>query len=364
MRRLPALLLALLVVTSGCAEYIPWLEQSPEPETNAQPVVNPPPGANTDWIFDAERLVSAHDSILAETNYRKEVRIRPNHSLGPREWTNVTLDAHVGEERIRIDQRGRGPSFGNRGSYTAYLSKNRMIWHVLPREDRPYHSELNTHLSIRKDIQSNAQVNRILSGSDFMWNGTTVRNGTKLYRYETSSDTELPDTKSLSATVFVDERGFVHELSGTLQTTGSRSVTANFSYEFSEAASPPTEPKWAEQVPQMSMHFESGIIAIEHEDGAVVPAGTTVQFTLMNDSNTAPGSVQLSKSFEPGDTAYLSVNSIERAERGQLTADGTVAINQPPANEPLESYSDWSVLVGISTDDWQFQGFNRSSGTD
>ncbi|WP_049969432.1 hypothetical protein [Haladaptatus cibarius] len=364
MRRLPALLFAFLVVTSGCAEYIPWMQQSPEPETNTQADVNPPPGANTQWIFDAERLLSTHDSILAKTNYRKQVRIRPNHSLGPREWTNLTLDAHVGKERIRIDQRGRGPSFGEQGSYTAYLSENRSIWHVLPREERPYHSEWNLHLAVRKDIQSNDQMNRILSSSDFMWNGTTVRNGTKLYRYESSSDTELPDTKSLSATVFVDERGFIHEVSGTLQTTGSRSVTANFSYEFSEVASLPTEPEWAEKVPQMSMNFESGSITIEHEGGAVVPAGTTIQFTLMNNSDTAPGTVQLSKPLEPGDTAQITVQGIQEDEHERLTADGTVAVNQPPVNESLNPYSDWGVHVGIITDNWRFQGYSRSSERD
>ncbi|WP_458188889.1 hypothetical protein [Haladaptatus sp. NG-WS-4] len=363
MRRLPVLLFALLVVSAGCADFLPWVEQSPKPGTTS-PNLNPPPGANAEWIFDAERLLSAHESALAETNYRKEVRIRPNHSTGPSEWANSTLVAHVGDGRIRVTQRGETPGYlGRGGAYDGYISGNTTMWYVPGQANGRYHSSFNYMDRFRENVENETQMERILSNSDFTWNGTTVRNGTRLYRYRATGYTELSDVKSISATVLVDERGLVHELSGVLETTGSRSVAVDFSYRYSELNAPPTKPKWARKVPQMTVTFESGVVAVEHEGGAVVPAGTTVTFSLTNDSDAAPGTVRLPKSLEPGDTAYLSVEGVE-ADSGRLTADGNITVNQPPANESSLPNSDWGVMVSTKTEDWRFIGFARSRTTD
>lgn len=211
MRRLPALLLALLVVTAGCADYLPWLEQSPEPTTNSKANLNPPPGANTQWIFDSERLLSAHESALAEMNYRKEVRIRPNHSTGPKEWTNSTLVAHVGDGRVRLQERGDIHALtGIAAPYQGYLSNDTTMWRVQQHGNDEYHYHSNVSDSmnpLQKNAETGAPIEQIVSSSDFTWNGTTVRNGTTLYRYRASTHTELSDVQSLSATVFVDERG-------------------------------------------------------------------------------------------------------------------------------------------------------------
>ncbi|WP_435155608.1 DUF7537 family lipoprotein [Haladaptatus sp. DFWS20] len=369
MRRLPALLLALLIVTSGCADYIPWLEQSPEPKTDSQTNLNPPPGANTQWIFDAERLLSAHESALAGMNYRKEVRIRPNHSVGSKEWANSTLVAHVGEERTRVNQQGDLPDYvGFRGSYEGYVANYTTMMKISrEKEENRYRSMTNISYPIREDIENDSQMKRILSSSDFTWDGTTVRNGTRLYRYRASSHTELPDTQSLSATVFVDERGLIHELSGSLQTSGSRAVSVDFSYRYSAVESPPQKPDWVSNVPRITVHSESDIIAIEHEGGAVVPAGTTVVFSLFDPSNrsTRPyGDVELSKPLKPGDVAYLSVQGFEESGNGRLIADGEVAVNQPPANESAISLSNWTVWVDIGTENWTTRALDGSSGND
>ncbi|WP_458208275.1 hypothetical protein [Haladaptatus sp. NG-SE-30] len=360
MRRLPALLFAFLVVSAGCADYLPWLEQSPEPETTSQPTPNPPPGANTEWIFDSERLLSAHESILAEMNYRKEVRIRPNHSASPLEWSNSTLVAHVGDGRIRATQRGH---IGRVGSYEGYTTNNTTIWYVPPEKDGRYHSAYDYMDEIREKVENETRIKRILSSSDFTWNGTTVRNGTRLYRYRASTHTDLSGVKSLSATLFVDERGFIHELSGVLQTTGSRSVTVDFSHRFFETAFPPMKPDWANNAPQITVHFESGVIAIEHEGGAVVPAGTNVTYTLANDSDAAPGRIPLPKSLKSGDVAYISVQRVGEAN-GRLTADGSITVNQPPLDGSSISNSDWSVIVSMKAEEWRFIGFARSKTTD
>ncbi|SIR50981.1 hypothetical protein SAMN05421858_2570 [Haladaptatus litoreus] len=364
MRRLPALLFALLIVTSGCAEYLPWSEQSPEPETDSQADLNPPPGANTQWIFDAERLVSAHESALAGMNYRKEVRIRPNHSVGPSKWANSTLTVHAGEGRLLIDQRGEIPGrFGAGGSYKAFVANNTTTRNTPRQVGTQYVSASNQTGSLPENVKNNTQMSQILTNSDFTWNGTTTRNGIRLYRYQASTHTELPDVKSLTATVFVDERGFIHELSGSLQTSGSRAVSVDFSYRFSEVASPPTKPLWVNNVPTITVNSETkpGVIVIEHRSGTVIPAGTTIRFSLFNQSNHPFGDAELSKPLKPGDVAYLSIRGFEESGNGRLIADGEMAVNQPPANESAISLSNWTVFVDINTEKWSTSARGGSS---
>ncbi len=367
MRRLPALLLVLLVVTSGCSNYLPWSNGTPEPKTDSQANLNPPPGANTDWIFDSARLLSAHESVLSKTNYRKEVRIRPNHSTGPQKWSNTTLVAHAGDGRLLINQRGDTPGFiGTGGSYEGYVTNTTATFHTPSREGTQYRSTTNSRNSVPKYVKNDTQMRQILSNSDFTWKGTVVRNGTKLYRYRASTHTELSDVKSLSATVLVDERGFIHVLSGTLKTTGSRTTAVDFSYRFSEVESPPTKPNWVSNVPHISVKSEpaSGVIAIEHDGGAVVPAGTTVRFSLFNRSTHAFGTVELSKPIEPGDVAYISVSDLEENGNGELVADEEIVVNQHPANESTIALSNRSVSVHIQTENWSASAYNRSSRND
>ncbi|WP_227374846.1 hypothetical protein [Haladaptatus halobius] len=168
MRRLPALLFALLVVSAGCADYLSWLEQSPNPKTNPQPTPNPPPGANTEWIFDAERLLSSHESALAETNYRKEVRIGPNHSTGPLEWANSTLVAYVGDGRVRMRGRGDIPALHGVGTpYRSYLTNDTTMLRVLRDDDEYYYVADSTH-PFWEPIENDTRMERVLTSSDFV----------------------------------------------------------------------------------------------------------------------------------------------------------------------------------------------------
>jgi hypothetical protein len=370
MRRLPSLLLVLLVLSSGCAGFLPWSDSGSTrdaPTATSAASLSPPPGANGQWIFDAERLLSAHEAVLDGTNYRKKVRIRPNQSTGPPKWANSSLVAHIGGGRLLVDQRGDTPGFiGMGGSYKVYVSNATATYYIPTREETRYRFTTNSSNTVMENVENNDRMSQILSNSDFTWNETTVRNGTKLYRYRASPHTELPDVKALSATVFVDERGLVHELSGTLTTIGSRPTTVDFSYRFSEVESPPTKPNWVNNVPHISVksESESDIIAIEHEGGAVVPAGTTVRFSLFNRSAHTFGDVELSKPLEPGDVAYLSVHDLEENRNGQFTADGAIAMNQPPTNESTMSLTNRSVSVGVRTGDWSASAYNSSSRTD
>jgi hypothetical protein len=362
MRRLPSLLLVLFVLSSGCSGFLPWSDSGSTrdaPTTTLVASPSPPPGANGQWIFDAERLLSAHEAVLDGTNYRKRVRIRPNQSTGPPKWANSTLVAHIGDGRLLVNQQGDIPGFiGMGGSYKVYVSNATATYYIPTREGPQYRTTTNFSKPVPENVGNNTRMSQILSNSDFTWNGT------KLYRYGASTHTELPDVKSLSATVFVDERGLIHELSGILRTSGDRPVTVNFSYRFSEVASSPTKPNWVNNVPHISVKSESDIIAIKHDGGTVVPTGTTVRFSLFNRSVRAFGDVELSNPLEPDDVAYLSVHDFEENGNGQLIADGAVAVNQPPMSKSTISLSNWSVSVGFRTEDWSASAYNGSSRTD
>ncbi len=132
MRRLPSLLLVLLVLSSGCAGFLPWSDSGSTrdaPTTTSTASLSPPPGANGQWIFDAERLISAHESALESENYRVNVRIRPKQDVGSARWMNSTLVAHVGDGRVRIRESGDGVVMNEIGNpYRGYAWNDSEAW--------------------------------------------------------------------------------------------------------------------------------------------------------------------------------------------------------------------------------------------
>ncbi|WP_266078987.1 hypothetical protein [Haladaptatus caseinilyticus] len=362
MRRFPALLLVLLVITSGCADYIPWLERSPKPKADSQANLNPPPGANTEWIFDSERLLSAHESALAGMNYRKEVRIRPNHSTGPTEWSNSTLDAHVGDGRTRLHERGDIRALvGISEPYHGYSANGTAIWRVPQNGDYNYHYVSAPANPIWENVENDTRMSQILMNSDFVWNGTTVRNGTTLYRYRAASHTELSTAKSLWATVFVDERGFVYELSGTLQTTG-RPTTVNFSYRFSETNSTPTKPNWASRVTRLTAVHDSGALAIENTGKTVIPAGSSGVAVITNGSISVGERLEFTKPFRPDEVAYVILTDVGNKTTNGIT-DGKIQVRKhaPSPTEAVRSQFEWRwIRFGDPNGNWSVKIQRRS----
>ncbi len=157
--------------------------------------------------------------------------------------------------------------------------------------------------------------------------------------------------KSLSATAFVDERGLVHELSGTLRITDSRPTTVDFSYRFSETDSPPTKPEWTRRVPRVSVIHESSTIAVENTGSAVVSAGAKGIVFVANDSVSIADRIEFSELLEPGDIAYLSLADIGDQTGNGLT-DGEIRISErrPPTNESIGSPFEWKWISFESAD--------------
>ncbi|WP_423743819.1 hypothetical protein V5735_12465 (plasmid) [Haladaptatus sp. SPP-AMP-3] len=357
MRRLPALLLALLVLTSGCSGFLPWTDSGSGEETptaTSTGSLSPPPGANGEWIVDAERLVSAHESALESEPYRMTVRIRPRQDVGSRNWMNSTLTAHVGGGRAGIRETGEGVVVNKMGNpYRGYTWNDSVAWCRLADDTCRVNSGWDSNF-IRQRIGSVApRMKTILSSADFLANGTTVRNGTKLYRYEASGSSTLEGVETLSATALVDERGIIHDLSGTVQTTGTRSATVEFDYQHELVSNPPTPPKWMDDRPRLTVQRNESEVTVEHHGGKRIPAGTNVRVSVSNDTIFGSGTVQLPKSLEKGDAAHITVTSLEDTEGHSYRITGNATINRPSSINPAINHTKWASGIGLRTERWR-----------
>lgn len=353
MRRLAPVLLVLLVLTAGCANFLPWSHsESAHPQTTSNHPSSYPPGANGQWIFDAGQLVKAHEKKLNASNYRMHVRIRPNRSTAPAKWGNTTITEHVGGGHTLIQ--GEGGWVGTQligQPYRSYFTRNTTASCPPGPEQCSYVSGAP---SIPQRISNGItpQIKSILSGSDFVASGTTVRNGTTLYRYEANGSTTLPDVSALSATVLIDEDGFIHDLSGTAHTNNGRPVTAEFDYRFSLVPNPPAKPSWMDGLPRLKVGVNANEFTLVHEGGEPVPAGTNISLILSNDTAVASGTVQLPKSLARGDVAHLVITEIQSTQGRQYRIAGNITVNHPPTSEPAINHTDWLPGIRFETKGW------------
>ncbi|WP_264781316.1 hypothetical protein [Haladaptatus sp. T7] len=356
MRRLPALLLVLLVLTSGCSGFLPWSDTGSgggTPTATSTDSLSPPPGANGQWIVDAERLVSAHESALESKPYRVSVRIRPRQDVGSRNWMNSTLTAHVGGGRAGIREAGDGVVVNKMGNpYRGYTWNDSVAWCRLADDTCRVNSGESSNF-IRQRIGSVApRMETILSSADFLVNGTTVRNGTKLYRYEASGSSTLEGVETLSATALVDERGIIHDLSGTVRTTGTRSATVEFDYRYELVSNPPTPPKWMDDRPRLTVHRNASEVTVEHHGGKRIPAGTNASLFLGNDTVGASGKIKLPKSLGNGDVAHITVTSLEDTKGHSYRIAGNATVNRPQSNDSAINHTEWTSSVSLRMKKW------------
>jgi len=195
-------------------------------------------------------------------------------------------------------------------------------------------------------------MQNILSSADFLAKGTTVRNGTRLYRYEASGSTSLKDVDALSATVLVDERGIIHDLSGTVQTTGTRSATVEFGYRYELVSKPPVSPKWMGDRPRLTVHRNASEITVEHHGGERIPAGTNVTFFLGNNTVGVSGDVTLVRAVGDGDVAHITITDIEDTNGHLYHAVGNATVNRPPSIEPGINHTEWTSSIDLRTEKW------------
>ncbi|MCO8242857.1 hypothetical protein [Haladaptatus sp. AB643] len=354
MRRLAPVLLALLVLMAGCANFLPWSDSQSDPQqTTANHPASYPPGANGQWIFDAEQLVATHKAALSGANYRMHARVRPNQQTASVKWQNTTTTVHIGSGRTLVQ--GSGGSFGPRElteSYRSYSTDNMTVQCRRGAEKCRYLSTRSTQgQQITK--RTTSRMESLIASSDFVANGTTARNGTTLYRYEANGSTTFSGADRLSATVLVDEDGLIHDVSGTIHTDGKRPATVDFNYGFSLVSNPPTKPEWVDGVPRLTVRTSASRFTLEHEGGERIPAGTNVSLTLINDSATAIGTVRLPKSLGRGDIAYLTISDIEDTDHLHYKAVGNITVNHPATTEPGINHTHWTLSLGYETKHWK-----------
>lgn len=102
----------------------------------------------------------------------------------PPEWANSTLADVRDEGRVQMRERGDLLAlFDVGGHYRGYLTNNIAMLRVLRDDDDEYYYIADSTNLFWEDAENDTWMKRILMDSDFVWKGTTVRNGTTLYRY-------------------------------------------------------------------------------------------------------------------------------------------------------------------------------------
>ncbi len=218
----------------------------------------------------------------------------------------------------------------------------------------------------RENRVTTYHIHSILTSSDFVANGTTVRNGTTLYRYETNGSTSLSNASTLSATVLVDKGGFIHNLSGTAHQDGRTSATATrqnertsatatFDYSFSVVSHPPTKPNWINSCPRLQFRTNASEVTFEHTGGPPLPKGTNISVGLSNQTVR----VQLPKSLGRGDVAHFTITDINETTYETTT---NITVNRPIASESVINFANTVEWVSYSTKHWVV-GLHRNHET-
>ncbi len=354
MRRYRALLVILLVLSAGCADFLPW-SQSHSPPQPQENTIEYPPGVNSDWIVASDQLLRAHRTALNQTAYQLEARLRSNHGVATPRWANSTLTVHQGNHRMKIQETGDTTAFnGSSSPYVGY------VWNgtAVRRESNPIgpkysYTQLRSSVSEANRRVVTEQIETILSSGDFLANGTQSQNGTTLYQYNTTGKSSQSSIQSINATVLIDQSGMIHELHGVLETRGVRTAQVSFSYSFSRVAHPPSRPSWINRMPHLRVTTtDAGALRIDQTGGKAIPAGTNISFVVTNNSSRITGSATLPKQLRPDESAYLTVTNTSKVGQ-ELHANGTFTVNHPPQmiNEPIR-IAPRSGGIFVQTEKW------------
>ena len=271
-------------------------------------------------------------------------------------WADRALTVHVGGGHTLIA--GHGGRLGKR-NLTGYSSDDMIAY--CPEDESA--SIVTSRVSLRQmPMEESSQIQSVLAGSDFVANGTMIRNGTTLYRYETDGNTTLSSLRTISATILVDEDGLIHEFSGKALT--SDRFTSKFDYRFSVVSSPPKKPSWMDTLPRVEYRVNATEITLEHlHGGERIPAGTNVSVRFKNDTVLPRATIQLPKSLGDGDVAHLTATVSKDSESGKYRASGNATVNRPPTSKSGMNYSDWTVGISFKTDQWYVNLWNSEKNT-
>jgi nascent polypeptide-associated complex subunit alpha len=255
MRALPVFFVALLVVTSGCAGFFSGPNPAPDESTTTISADVLPPGVNEQWLYNPDRLMAAHGSVLDRSSYRVRARVTTNTSDWNPEWKRLDLRGHVGDGKVLVDAAGSIRSIGASSPFSFYRwnSSQAVRWS----SDSTEYTYLQWPEGERSALVGE-QVKRVLTLGDFLVVGTETRDGTEYVRLE-ANGTIKPNLSDFSATALVSGDGRIRTLSGSLTTKRGGDVggpsRVSFDYGFRTVDSPPSRPNWV-RIPDLPSPFD------------------------------------------------------------------------------------------------------------
>lgn len=267
MRTLPALALALLLVTAGCnglsgietdsSTVAPDLRDTPtstaEPTPTATPTSTPgsadslPPGVtpSADDEVDERALYVAHSRALENRSVTwRDQRVRMNTTGVVLGWSTRTVWRNESQERYEVEIGGADP---------AAMRMNRTLPEYWTNSSATVFRLIQPDGSVETQVQAGGPprtfgrvdagrvvLESILTGSELQYIGVERRNGTEMHVLaETASDSRL--------TLHVDSDGVVHSLvyrtEGQLEGREITSVTRFRTYDIGTTVV--EQPPWA-----------------------------------------------------------------------------------------------------------------------
>lgn len=375
MKRSVIIVLIVMMLTTGCSSYLPWSNSLPTSgSTDTTKSVNYPPGVDAGGITDVQQLTAAHRQTLAQSPYRFHARIRPPQRLGSSKWANSTMTGHFAGDRKRLHETGSlhaNKCYQPPYTFFAWNSTNALRTGGPSSPSYKYIRSGSPDCLKKTRETLTDQITHLLTAGDYLYQGTTTRNGTTLHRFTTrevyyrqtpTGDSPFVRVQSLNASLLVDRHGMIHEFKGSFQPADSSDTRVAFKYTFWRVPEPPAKPPWINQMPHIRLTLsDAGILRIHHTGGATILGGTNVGFTLYNNSSGVRGTATLPEPLTPGETAYLTVGN-HTSERGMV--NGTLTVNRLPGNHSasagVQTATESWVMIDASR--WHVDVANSSTG--
>mgnify|MGYP000347921683 CR=1 FL=1 len=281
-----------------------------------------PSGVNSDGTVNETALLLAHFQAANESGW----------SLVHQNGERVTESASANGTEYSSDESGVHWQRGNTSV------SNQTVFDA--RYETSYAENTTFGSSLAPSAAARFALAIRLESGEYVWNGTTTRDGTTLHELVMLGATGLGTSVDYyTGRMLVDERGRIHLLEGEIGDNESAADPYRYDYTYGVDSVP--KPAWFDSVPRLSAEKVDGdrLLAVTVSDGAAIPAGATFEFS----HNSSEYDVTLDSDLEPGETLYLGLDA----------DDDTVvqARDRPAATTFVDMGSRSSRLTGTVTID-------------
>jgi len=162
-----------------------------------------------------------------------------------------------------------------------------------------------------------------LGTSNYVWNGTTERDGRRLHELRMTGPKGIGDSLGhYTGRLLVDESGRIHRLTGEVGDNESVADTYDFDYEWGVEAVP--RPPWLDRIPRgiVEKTPDGTALNVTLTGSVAVPAGTELELR----HNGTRRTVTLDDALAPGESLYVGLRA-DDTERA-------VAVGREPPSGP------------------------------